>query len=138
MLRRRNGVAMMYVHTRRYPRVVVDLPARLVCETRGDRRARVVDVARGGIFVGTERPAAIGAPIRLSFRTLTTRCDASGRVVWRRVEGEPRGFGVEFDSVSPQMNAFVAQLERLSVKLRPIFLADVLEPRVEVDETTTS
>ncbi len=122
---------------RRHPRVVIDLAVRLSREET-ETTARVVDIARGGAFVRTRRPAAVGSPVRLRLRTLATKsCEAGGRVVWRRPTVRP-GFGVCFDDTNEAMQMFVRSLERLSLPLRSIYLADVIDPHVEVDEATTT
>lgn len=80
-----------------------------------------IDVSTGGLFVATEHIPTIGTECRLAFKLPT--CDepirAIARVAWHREEAgdspeEPRGFGVEFLSLTPQAQESVMQYIELS------------------------
>lgn len=119
----------------RAPRVPVNLDVRVVGE-RDEDKATLVNVARGGLFVGTATPAEVGSLVHLQFRMLKARvCQAVGTVVWQRTgtdEAQP-GFGVAFVNTNSNMDMFVRTIASLPAKLRTIYLADVLEPRIELD-----
>jgi|SRR5690554_1502844 len=80
-----------------------------------------IDISAGGLFVATDDIPVIGAECKLAFKLPT--CDepirALARVAWRRNEAgelpeEPRGFGVEFLSITPQAQESVSQYIELS------------------------
>src|SRR5690554_5660243 len=80
-----------------------------------------IDVSAGGLFVATDQIPAIGVECKLAFQLPT--CDepirAIARVAWHRDEAgesseEPRGFGVEFLSITPQAQDSVTQYIELS------------------------
>ena len=125
---------------RRHQRVVVNLTATLRDADEQVRRdAVLIDVAAGGAFVGTSSPPRLGSVVNLSFRMLAERqCEASGRVVWRSTANGRIGFGVSFDDANPAMQNFTTVLAKLPASLHPVYLADVLDPRIEVDEITLS
>ncbi len=121
---------------RKHPRIAVDLTAKLFV---GDDDTEAVpaalkNVARGGVFVETDAPAAVGTRVNLCFRMLATRmCLASGRVVW---SGADRGgFGMQFDKTNHEMDCFVRSLNNLPRKLRQVYLSDVLEPHIRLVES---
>jgi Tfp pilus assembly protein PilZ len=121
---------------RRHPRVVVNMNATIAANDE-NRDAVVIDVATGGAFIRTSRPARVGSTVSLTFRMLAERrCEASGRVVWRSTEDGRTGFAISFEDANPAMRSFTRSLAKLPPKLRSVYLADVLDPRIEVDEIT--
>lgn len=120
----------------RAPRIPLNLNVQIV---GGDSdRATLLNVAHGGVFVHTETPAEVGARIQLQFRMLKARvCEATGTVVWRRASDatQPSGFGVAFSQTNDNMKSFVRNISSLPEKLRAIYLADVLDPRIELGVT---
>jgi len=126
-------------------RVPVNLKVAVVGDAEdGDelQQAMLVNVARGGVFVGTDTPAEVGSLIHLQFRMLKARiCQAVGTVVWKRgitdqAEQTAAGFGVAFVDTNKNMDAFVRNVSALPEKLRGIYLADVLDPRIELGVST--
>ena len=115
--------------TRESPRIEVNLPAKLV-EAATVRPAVLSNMARGGVFVATPAPAAVGTRLTLRFRLVSTLvCEASGRVVWRT---ETRGFGVAFETTNKHMDSFTRGLAVIPAALRTFYLADVIDPRIEL------
>lgn len=115
------------------PRVPVNLTVQLI--GIGDKEAILVNVGRGGLFVGTDTPAEIGSLIHLQFRMLKTRvCQAVGTVVWQRPTNDEQrsGFGVAFVDTNKNMDSFVRNVSSLPERLRMIYLADVMDPRIEL------
>lgn len=124
------GVATSLEERRRHERVAVDVPA-TVASDAGEQSARLRDVAAGGMFVASAATAAPGARVVLRFRMLRQRvCEAAGVVV-RCGSGE-HGFAVAFERTNPAMDSFVNSLARLPEHLRVIYLADVIDPRLEL------
>lgn len=123
---------------RRHPRVVVNITATMrAADDEANRDAVVIDVADGGAFIETSRPARVGALVSLTFRMLAERrCEATGRVVWRTTDSVRTGFAIRFEDANPAMQSFTRSLAKLPPKLRSVYLADVLDPRIEVDEIT--
>jgi len=118
--------------TRRHPRYVVNITAKLVAEG-GTHPATFGNVALGGIYIRTAAPVDIGVRVRVSFRLVSKLvCEATGTVVWQRKDEDHPGFGVSFDESNSQMSDFTKGLGRLPDKLRTFYLADVLDPRVAV------
>src|SRR6185503_19761023 len=71
-----------------------------------------VDVSRGGIFIRTRDPLAVGTQLRLDFQfhNGTALMAGEGTVVWiREVDPNrasvPPGMGVRFDKLSPESQA---------------------------------
>jgi hypothetical protein len=115
---------------RRHERVAVDVPA-TVASGGAEQSARLRDVAAGGVFVASSAAAAPGARVVLRFRMLRQRvCEAAGVVV--RCGSSEHGFAVAFEHTNPAMDSFVHSLARLPEHLRVIYLADVIDPRVEL------
>lgn len=118
--------------TRRHPRYVVNITAKLVSDGVS-RPATVGNVALGGIYVRTSQPVDIGVRVKLRFRLVSKLvCEATGKVVWQQCDGENPGFGVCFEDTNPQMSNFTKGLGRLPDKLRTFYLADVLDPSIAV------
>lgn len=118
--------------TRRHPRYVVNITAKLVVEEHA-HPATLGNVALGGIYVRTLDPVDTGVRVRVSFRLVSKLlCEATGTVVWRRSDGDQPGFGVSFEESNTQMSDFTKGLGRLPDKLRTFYLADVLDPRIQV------
>jgi uncharacterized protein (TIGR02266 family) len=72
------------------------------------------NLSRGGIFLESLQPAAIGTAISLQFAVPgAAPVQATGVVVWRReiedLEG-PAGMGIEFQSIGPQLGPMVDDL----------------------------
>ena len=118
--------------TRRHPRYVVNITAKIL-DHEESTPATVGNVALGGAYVKTASPVDIGVRVRVSFRLVSKlQCEATGVVVWQSCEGETPGFGVAFDESNTQMSNFTKGLGRLPDKLRTFYLADVLDPSIEV------
>ncbi|HVZ86296.1 MAG TPA: TIGR02266 family protein, partial [Polyangia bacterium] len=68
-----------------------------------------VDVSRGGIFIRTREPLAVGTRLRLEFQLqdASPLLSGEGTVVWIREPDQTRenvtpGMGVRFDKLSPE------------------------------------
>jgi molecular chaperone DnaK len=123
-----------------------------------------VDVSRGGIFIRTREPLAVGTQLKLDFQFQngSALMSGEGTVVWIR-EFDPNrttvppGMGVRFDKLSPESQAVLEQLlvekakrERGGVPgsaghagggmavRRPSSMFSALEPQVSVAEGTAS
>ena len=73
-----------------------------------------VNLSRGGVFLETDEPLAVGSPITLQLEVPDVGPSiVSGRVTWRReqpdIEG-PVGIGVEFDDMVDPLGALIDQL----------------------------
>jgi uncharacterized protein (TIGR02266 family) len=73
-----------------------------------------INLSRGGIFLETAQPAAIGTQVALQFAVPgAAPIAASGIVVWRReledADGPP-GMGIEFQNVGPQLGPMIDDL----------------------------
>jgi hypothetical protein len=124
------NLSMNTSERRRHERVPVDVPATVV-EGGAAQAGRLRDVAAGGVFVASAAPATPGARVVLRFRMLRQRvCEAAGVVV--RTGGDERGFAVAFERTNPAMDSFVHSLARLPEHLRVIYLADVIDPQLEL------
>lgn len=115
---------------RRHPRVPVKLLATLLPGPDAENIAvEVGNFAPGGIFVKAANPLLPGSIIEVSFRMIANRvCKAKGRVAWN---GDA-GFGIAFDDTNEDMDRFTAQLLELSPHLHRFYLADVLDPELQV------
>ncbi|MEO8215078.1 MAG: TIGR02266 family protein, partial [Myxococcales bacterium] len=76
-----------------------------------------VDVSRGGIFIRTRDPLAVGTQLKLDFQFQngTPLMAGDGTVVWiREVDANrttvPPGMGVRFDKLTPESQAVLEQL----------------------------
>jgi Tfp pilus assembly protein PilZ len=126
-----SSVATSHEPTRQHPRIQVLLTAKLV-DGPSVRPALLANMARGGVFVATPEPAAVGARVTLRFRLVSTlACEASGRVAWRSDARVP-GFGVAFETTNKHMDSFTRGLEKVPDGLRTFYLADVIDPRIEL------
>ena len=124
------NLSMSTSERRRHERVAVDVPA-TVASGGAEQSARLRDVAAGGMFVASAAAASPGARVVLRFRMLRQRvCEATGVVV-RCGPGE-HGFAVAFERTNPAMDSFVNSLAKLPEHLRVIYLADVIDPRLEL------
>ncbi|MHB8766212.1 MAG: PilZ domain-containing protein, partial [Deferrisomatales bacterium] len=70
------------------------------------RRALLVDMGPGGVFVATDAPLAPGSPVDLAVPVPGERrvVSASGRVAWTHpaaANGRPAGFGVQLTRFDP-------------------------------------
>ena len=121
-------------YTRKYIRVDVNMTIMLRATSEpGLSEAKLVNVARGGIFVGMGNPPEIGRRVSLRFHILNTRvCEATGTIVWRNLDSNNSGFGVCFNKTNLAMDVFTRSLSTLPPKLRSVFLADVQESTIEV------
>ncbi len=124
----------MNSYTRRHIRVDVNMSLKLHTQNQpAQGEVELVNVARGGIFVGMGDPPAIGHQVSLRFHILNTRvCEASGIVVWRNMDPNNSGFGVQFNRTNLAMDVFTRSVTILPPKLRSIFLADVQESTIEL------
>ncbi len=118
--------------TREHRRITTNISARLVGDE--DRRpALLANIASGGVFVATAAPAAIGARVKLRFRLVSTlECEASGSVVWRST-ASGAGFAVAFESTNKHMDSFTRGLAAMPDTLLTFYLADVIDPHIEID-----
>jgi uncharacterized protein (TIGR02266 family) len=117
-----------------------------------------VDVSRGGIFIRTKEPLAVGTQLKLDFQFQNggALMSGDGTVVWIREfdpnrSSVPPGMGVRFDKLTPESQAVLEQLlgekskrERGGVPgsgvggmavRRPSSMFSVLEPQVSVTES---
>lgn len=123
-------LAMNTDERRRHERVPVDVPA-TVMDGEVDQAARLRDVAAGGAFFASAAAADPGTRVVLRFRMLRQRvCEATGVVV-RAAADEP-GFAIAFQQTNPAMDSFLRCLLKLPEHLRVIYLADVIDPRLEL------
>ena len=132
---------------RRHPRIEVNLPVSFLGRTEVDatpaqpataaKQARLVNVARGGVFVGTTEtttPPAVGSQVTLQFRAMATHlCEATGHVVWASGQPDRRGFGVQFDSTNLAMDVFTRSLSKLPAKMHKAVLDNVDSPKLIVN-----
>ena len=118
---------------REHPRVELELSAQLSTKD-SSTRAALINVGSGGAFVATSARPAIGSKVILRFRMLVKQvCEASGTVIRNESADDPTGFAFVFDHTNYQMDCFLRSVVRLPPKLRPVYLADVLEPRLTVE-----
>jgi uncharacterized protein (TIGR02266 family) len=73
-----------------------------------------INLSRGGIFLETSQPVAVGTTVALQFAVPgATPVQATGVVVWRRehedAEG-PAGMGIEFQDIGPQLGPMIDDL----------------------------
>ncbi len=56
------------------------------------------NISRGGTFIVTDRPLAVGTLFRFTFTVapLPNTFELSGEVIWARSEGPERGMGIRF------------------------------------------
>jgi uncharacterized protein (TIGR02266 family) len=100
------------------PRTPINLRIKFRSETLDqfiDRYA--IDVSRGGIFIRTREPLAVGTQLKLDFQYQngTPLMSGEGTVVWIRDPDPnranvPPGMGVRFDRLSPESQAVLDQL----------------------------
>ncbi len=91
----------------------------------------VISVASDGAVCQAPVALPIGAEVKLQFRFIGKRsCEAYGQVSWHR-DGR---FRVAFTGRNEQMDSFLSQLYKLTAPLRPIYLADILEPLLTVTD----
>ncbi len=76
--------------------------------------AYTVNLSRGGVFLETEEPLAVGSPITLQLEVPDAGpSQLSGRVSWRREQADvdgPVGIGIEFDDMVDSLGALIDQL----------------------------
>lgn len=77
--------------------------------------AYTVNISRGGLFLESESPPAVGSALSLDLRVPGTEGPISvrGRVTWTRPPDDPSGppgFGICFEEVSPELGALIDQL----------------------------
>ncbi len=124
-----SSVAATYEGTREHPRIEVNIAAKLVAHAT-EHSATLANMARGGVFVATAAAAPVGAQVTLRFRLVSAlHCEASGRVVWQR---DSAGFGVVFEATNKHMESFTRGLAVVPEALRTFYLADVIDPRIEI------
>lgn len=126
---------------RRHARVMVRLPAVLVAGgERTDIGIVLIDLAQGGVLIKTQRsrdsdevlpPPPIGARATLTFRMIGNRlCEAKGQVVRHRADE----FALGFEEINRAMEAFTRNLANLPQRLRGHYMADILHPRLSLDD----
>lgn len=76
-----------------------------------------VDVSRGGIFIRTKEPLAVGTPLRFEFQLqdASPLISGDGTVVWNRAFDPNRqnvapGMGVRFDKLTPESQAVLERI----------------------------
>lgn len=82
-------------------------------------RSVLPDLANGGVFIRTDEPVDVGAPIVLEmvFPEIPEGVFMAGRVVWRRLPTRwksalPAGIGIEFDASERTKRDFLADFSR--------------------------
>src|SRR5262245_49772571 len=82
-------------------------------------RSVLPDLAQGGVFLRTDEPMEVGAPIvlELTFPEIPEGIFVSGRIVWRRLPTRwksalPAGIGVEFDASERTKRDFLNDFAR--------------------------
>jgi len=98
---------------RRSLRVPSDL--KVECEDSARTElARAHEISEGGVFLVTDRPFAVGTPLRLRLTgDLGETVEVEGAVVWLRRQGSPGGppgIGIEFSSLDASHREAVAYL----------------------------
>ncbi len=88
------------------------------------------NIVNGGLFIRTENPLPIDAPVLLRMRLPEEQeaIEVSGRVVWSFVRGSkkaflPKGMGIQFVDMAPQhadkikriVQQFKSEIERSSI-----------------------
>jgi uncharacterized protein (TIGR02266 family) len=75
------------------------------------------DLSVGGMFIETEAPLPVGAPVRFDLHLpgrLHRKVSGDGVVVWRRdrrdLADPPPGFGVQFTRLDPRFRALIFRL----------------------------
>jgi uncharacterized protein (TIGR02266 family) len=103
--------------TRRDPRLVIELPVRIIHDGRA-RREFLVDLSSGGAFVRSGSPLAIGQQAELQLRPpgSLTSMTLSARVTWVRWTGSAAGMGLMFleddAKVRERLDKLLAKLSR--------------------------
>lgn len=109
-----------------------------------------VDVSRGGIFIRTKEPLAVGTPLRFEFQLQdgTALIGGDGTVVWNRAPDPNRqnvvpGMGVRFDKLTPDsqrvLERILADKEKLgTTQMESRFDAGVRAAMGNAAEPTTS
>lgn len=76
-----------------------------------------VDISRGGMFIRTREPLAVGTAVRFEFTLDDSSPVLSGEatVVWRREHdpqrpGAPAGMGVKFDALTPESRTILERI----------------------------
>jgi molecular chaperone DnaK len=106
--RARQNVESYVSEARKDPRAPVTLRIKFKSPTLGNFIERYsVDVSRGGIFIRTKQPLAIGTPLRFEFQLQDGQALISGEgtVIWIREDdptraGQAPGMGVRLVWVS--------------------------------------
>lgn len=101
--------------TRRGPRLVVELPVRIIHDGR-TRREFLVDLSSGGAFVRSGAPLSVGEAAELQLRppgSLTSMA-LNARVTWVRSTGSAAGMGLMFVDDDPKVRE---RLDKLLAKL---------------------
>jgi len=82
-------------------------------------RSVLPDLAGGGVFLRTDEPMEVGAPIvlEMTFPEIPEGIFVSGRIVWRRLPTRwksalPAGIGVEFDASERTKREFLADFAK--------------------------
>ncbi len=90
---------MEWTHLRKYPRVPIDLPAVYTLNAR-TRRARILTLGGGGLFLADPEPLAVGARLSIGFRPAKhlPRLEVQAEVRYL-VPG--KGMGMEFLDIDP-------------------------------------
>lgn len=129
------------VSRRSHPRVAVGLSAVLVSHGESsDIKIVLIDLGRGGVLIHLGRPGSpgevlpsppIGARATLTFRMIGDRmCEAVGQVV----RYQDSGFAIQFQSLNQAMESFTHHLAKLPVALQTLYIADILHPRLVLEE----
>ncbi len=109
-----------------------------------------VDVSRGGIFIRTKEPLAVGTPLRFEFQLQdgTPLIGGDGTVVWNRTADASRpsvvpGMGVRFDKLTPDsqrvLERILSDKEKLpNTQMESRFDAGVRASMANTPEPTAS
>jgi hypothetical protein len=116
---------------RQYPRIGLGLPVTLQLLGRGQVKAELQDISRGGCFFKSTETVPLDRRISVVLSASSGRtCQASGRVV-RTVAY--RGFAVLFDEDDGGAIAdFIRELTPLPQESRAALLSSVLKPEIEI------
>src|SRR5262245_21926267 len=84
-----------------------------------------VDVSRGGIFIRTKEPLAVGSPLRFEFQLQDAQplIFGEGTVVWIREHDPSRtgvapGMGVRFDKLTPHNQQVLDKILQEKARVR--------------------
>lgn len=89
----------------------------------------LVSIAQDSMLVRAPIELLPQAQVSLCFQLLGDRtCEARGRVIARQDDA----YEIVLEQRSPDMERCLDELDKLPVSLRPVYLADVIQPRLDV------